>query len=187
MNYLCIDTSTNYLFLALYQDENLLNSISLNCPRNQSELLFPQLIELFKNQKITKKDLDGIVVSIGPGSYTGVRIALTMAKVIATLNPQIKLYSLNSNLLYLGNDQTGVSIIDARGNKAYIGYYNSGEFNCQMVELTEDLSNFSHYYHDANLFGYQVAPLDVIANFIDLKNQWQEVTEAKYLNPIYLK
>ena len=76
---LCMDTSSKFLVLALIQEDELIGKRCLSSWKRQSEMIFPQLTELLAECGLTPKAIDQVVVTKGPGSYTGVRIAMTVA------------------------------------------------------------------------------------------------------------
>ena len=76
-----LDSSSDFLAVGVCKDDNSkLLSTTYKCWQSQSEYMLPELEKLFIQGKIDKKDIKRIFVAIGPGSYTGVRIALTIAK-----------------------------------------------------------------------------------------------------------
>ena len=83
LNLLGIDTSTAAMTAALLTAEGTLASIRSDAERNHSIKLVPAVDELLNEHSWTEATLDGIAVGIGPGSYTGVRIAVTAAKTMA--------------------------------------------------------------------------------------------------------
>lgn len=127
MKILAIDTSNHPMTVALVDDQQLLASTTLNMVRNHSIYLMPTIDELMKRVKWRPKDLDRIVVAQGPGSYTGVRIAVTTAKVLAaTLH--IDLVGVSSLAVLAANIPTiSQSLIapffDARRGNVYGGVY----------------------------------------------------------------
>lgn len=118
MNKLIIDTSTYYLYTSVICDGNCIFNKVLYGKNNHSENLMNVIEEGLKD--IKAKELDEIIVGIGPGSYTGVRIALTVAKTLAwTLNIPLKTVS-SLDLIcsgYLTSDGVyGVSCIAKKGH-----------------------------------------------------------------------
>ncbi|MFZ2734347.1 MAG: tRNA (adenosine(37)-N6)-threonylcarbamoyltransferase complex dimerization subunit type 1 TsaB, partial [Lactococcus raffinolactis] len=87
MKLLAFDTSSQALSVSLTEDDNLLGKIDLNIKKNHSITLMPAIDFLMTNAGLQPEDLDRIAVAQGPGSYTGLRIAVTTAKTLAsTLN-----------------------------------------------------------------------------------------------------
>lgn len=87
MKILSIDTSNAPLAIALVEDKQLVAETTLNITKNHSVFLMPVIEQLMQMASWTPQQLNRIVVAKGPGSYTGVRIAVTTAKTLAsTLN-----------------------------------------------------------------------------------------------------
>ena len=79
-----MDSSTNYLYLALYSDKEI-SSFLRNGKNDHSETLVDVLDKFLKENNVTVDDITEIFVGRGPGSYTGVRISGTVAKVLALI------------------------------------------------------------------------------------------------------
>ncbi len=83
MPILAIDTATLVSSVALATVDNLLAEITLQTKKTHSELLMPHIVKLLDMAQVAKSDLKGVAVSIGPGSFTGLRIGLSTAKTLA--------------------------------------------------------------------------------------------------------
>ena len=83
MPILAIDTATLVSSVALATVDNLLAEITLQTKKTHSELLMPHIAKLMNMAQVAKSDLKGVAVSIGPGSFTGLRIGLSTAKTLA--------------------------------------------------------------------------------------------------------
>ena len=95
MKTMILDTSTNMLYIAFVDDQKVIYEIKQAGKNNHSEHFLKAIEEGLKILNLRVKDFDKIVVGIGPGSYTGLRISLTVAKIWAwTLN--IPLYTVSS-------------------------------------------------------------------------------------------
>ena len=128
MKLLAFDTSNQALSLAILEDEHLLAQTTLNIKKNHSITLMPAIDFLMNSLDMKPKDLDRIVVAQGPGSYTGLRIAVATAKTLAhTL--QIELVGVSSLLALVPEQVEGlvIPIMDARRNNVYAGFYQSGQ------------------------------------------------------------
>ncbi|MGZ7441992.1 tRNA (adenosine(37)-N6)-threonylcarbamoyltransferase complex dimerization subunit type 1 TsaB [Paenibacillus sp. TH7-28] len=80
---LAFDTSTSSLAVAVMEDGRLLAERSMHAERDHSSLLVTAIGECLDAAGLSKRDLTGIAVGVGPGSYTGIRIAVTTAKTLA--------------------------------------------------------------------------------------------------------
>ena len=128
MKLLAFDTSNQALSLAILEDEHLLAQTTLNIKKNHSITLMPAIDFLMNSLDMKPKDLDRIVVAQGPGSYTGLRIAVATAKTLAhTL--KIELVGVSSLLALVPEQVEGlvIPIMDARRNNVYAGFYQSGQ------------------------------------------------------------
>lgn len=91
---LFMDSSTNYLYLALYDEREIATHIRSG-KNDHSETLTDTLEKFLKEHGVSVDNIDEIFVGRGPGSYTGVRISGTVAKVLALIK-QKKLYSFST-------------------------------------------------------------------------------------------
>jgi len=80
---LAIDTATDFAGLALYDKNTLWAEEIWPAARNHTVEVVPHLRRMLQKVKITISELEGIAVSVGPGSYTGVRIGIALAKGLA--------------------------------------------------------------------------------------------------------
>jgi tRNA threonylcarbamoyladenosine biosynthesis protein TsaB len=83
---LAIDTSSEFSGLALYHQHSLLAQIQWASARRHSEQLLPQLDALCRLANITPPQITTVAVSLGPGSWSGVRVGISMAKGLALAN-----------------------------------------------------------------------------------------------------
>ena len=128
MKVLAFDTSSKALSLAILEDKQVLAETMINIKKNHSITLMPAIDFLMASLDWTPKDLDRIVVAEGPGSYTGLRIAVATAKTLAhTLN--IELVGMSSLLALVPRQQEGllVPLMDARRNNVYAGFYENAK------------------------------------------------------------
>ena len=83
MNILAIETATNICGAAFIKDGKCVSLVERICPRTSAEELPGMVHQVHQNSKFEWKELDGVAVSIGPGSFTGLRIGLSFAKGVA--------------------------------------------------------------------------------------------------------
>lgn len=81
-----IDTATRWLGLGLHSGTAVLAESGWKCQNNHTIELTPAIQEMLHRADLTVADLDGIAIAIGPGSYTGLRVGLAVAKGIALAN-----------------------------------------------------------------------------------------------------
>ena len=147
MKVLAFDTSSKALSLAILEDKQVLAETTINIKKNHSITLMPAIDFLMASLDWTSKDLDRIVVAEGPGSYTGLRIAVATAKTLAhTLN--IELIGMSSLLALVPRQQEGlvVPLMDARRNNVYAGFYENAkpvmpEAHLSFAEVLEKVTD----------------------------------------------
>ena len=147
MKVLAFDTSSKALSLAILEDKQVLAETTINIKKNHSITLMPAIDFLMSSLDLTPKDLDRIVVAEGPGSYTGLRIAVATAKTLAhTLN--IELVGMSSLLTLVPSQQEGVLVplMDARRNNVYVGFYENAkpvlpEAHLSFAEVLEQVKD----------------------------------------------
>lgn len=147
MKVLAFDTSSKALSLAILEDKQVLAETTINIKKNHSITLMPAIDFLMGSLDWTPKDLDRIVVAQGPGSYTGLRIAVATAKTLAhTLN--IELVGMSSLLALVPRQQEGllVPLMDARRNNVYAGFYENAkpvmpEAHLSFAEVLEKVTD----------------------------------------------
>ena len=147
MKVLAFDTSSKALSLAILEDKQVLVETTINIKKNHSITLLPAIDFLMASLDWTPKDLDRIVVAEGPGSYTGLRIAVATAKTLAhTLN--IELIGMSSLLSLVPRQQEGllVPLMDARRNNVYAGFYENAkpvmpEAHLSFAEVLEKVTD----------------------------------------------
>jgi len=127
MTVLAIDTSNYALGVALLEENQVLGEYITNLKKNHSVRIMPAIEILMSDCERVPADLTKIVVAKGPGSYTGVRIGVTIAKTLAwTLNiPLVGVSSLEILAAGTGRYFDGMvsPLFDARRGQVYTGLY----------------------------------------------------------------
>lgn len=123
---LAIDTSSYVLGVAIVEEDRVIGEHITNLNKNHSVRAMPAVDSLMKDCEIKPETLDRIVVGRGPGSFTGVRIGVTLAKTLAwSLN--VPLVGVSSLELLAANGRyfkgTISPIMDARRGQVYTGLY----------------------------------------------------------------
>lgn len=149
---LAIDTATKIGSVALYDDKiGIIGEINLYVKVNHSNVIMNAVDSLFKLSGLTIKDVDRIAVTIGPGSFTGIRIGTAIAKGLAySLKKPIVGVNELDVLATMGEERDGiiVPLIDARKERVYFSKYRYvenklvREFEYKDGELREILPEF---------------------------------------------
>lgn len=121
---LAIETATKACSVAVAQGREILGETSLFVPQVHVERLVTMIGSLLDDVRLKHADLDAIAVSIGPGSFTGLRIGLSVAKGIAfALNKKIvavpTLNAIARGASRFADAKVLVPILHARGNEFY--------------------------------------------------------------------
>lgn len=192
MKYVCMDTSHRHLVISLIEDNKTVAGCSFFSWKKQSETIFPKWMELMNNLGWNADDLNGFVITEGPGSYTGVRIAMTIAKVFCTTR-NIPLFTVSTLQLYAGVMDNAYVLLDARSNRAYVAKLNKGVFVTEpSIKLVDDIKNDlklnnCNVLGDIELIGMDNKDIDFVNNFLELKPFWKQVENIHTLVPCYLK
>lgn len=142
MKILSITTATNHLSVALNDGDKIWEKNEED-HRNHSEHLDPLINELLKENDLTLKDIDRFAVAEGPGSYTGLRIGITTAKMFASiLNKDLVGVSTLAALANGASDGLIVSELDARNKNFFAGVYRKTDG--KLKNLVPD----GHYHLD---------------------------------------
>lgn len=124
---LAIDTATKIGSVALYDDKiGVIGEINLYVKVNHSNVIMDAVDSLFKLSGLNIKDVDRIAVTIGPGSFTGIRIGTAIAKGLAySLKKPIVGVNELDVLAHMGENREDiiVSLIDARKERVYFSKY----------------------------------------------------------------
>lgn len=126
MKILGIDTSTDICGIALTEDRTLITEFRSNIKRAHAEKLIYAIDRVLSDVKLKPHEIDGIAVSIGPGSFTGLRIGLAAVKglVLATNLPVVAVPSLDALVLsarFWG--QQICPLVKAQADEAYTALY----------------------------------------------------------------
>lgn len=190
---LILDSANKELGVALAQDGTLLDEIRYEARQRQSELMIPEIENIFKKNHVNPKDVGEILVTKGPGSYTGVRIALTIAKVYGyALN--IPVYAFSSLEVLADLEKPSICLINARSNRSYFAVYEKGNAIVNDQVLTNDevikyVSEHKDYVicGETSYLDLVSENSDVLKNMFALKNDSYKVENIFKLKAVYLK
>ena len=143
---LLLDSSDQNLSVGIAKDNEVIYRSSFYAWQRQSEYMIPEIEKALKEVDITLKEIDEIALGIGPGSYTGIRIPLSIAKTLnALFNTPIK--ALSSLRIMGTSSEKYIALMNARSNRSYIGIYDLGEvvLKDQVVTNEEVLDIIEKY------------------------------------------
>ena len=182
---LFIDTSLEDVSIALIKDGKLLSKINNNIPGEHSIYVTKYIDDILKETNLSPKDVDEIIVVNGPGSFTGIRIGVTISKIFAYLE-NIRIVSITSLLAReIGmNSKYILSTIDAKHNNYYIGLYDEN-YN----KIVEKFSNIDEIEEIKTKYSPEVVDTSKeydIESIIEFTKKLPS-ENAHSVNPIYLK
>ena len=121
MNLLAFDTCLDKTYVTLYTKGEFVNKVILSNDNNyHSAYLISTIVEVLKENNLVPADLDCIATDIGPGSFTGIRACVTVARMLAQ---QLNINAIGvSSLEILSKilNSNDIVALDARKNKAYL-------------------------------------------------------------------
>ncbi|MEG0826568.1 MAG: tRNA (adenosine(37)-N6)-threonylcarbamoyltransferase complex dimerization subunit type 1 TsaB [Bacilli bacterium] len=190
-----IDSATSLATLALLKDEKIIEKIVITSSNDLSTTIFEFIEKLFFKNNIVPADIDCIYISIGPGSFTGIRIGVTIAKTFAWAR-KIKIITLSSLEIMAttsSNSKYNIPIIDARRGYVYAGIYDNNMNNImedQYIKLDDLVKKNNNkdtiFITNDNLIDGSILP-DINIEKIVLKHQFDQSLNPHMVNPNYLK
>ena len=187
-----LDSSNTNLSVGVAKDNILLDYISYEAWQRQSEYMIVELNKLLEKHNIKKEDITDVMVAKGPGSYTGVRIAITIAKTIAVaLNA--KLYAVSSLRVEKNGDFPSICLINARSNRSYVGVYQGQEIllndcimkNDEVMKYIADHPDYS-VCGDTKYLSLEGIESNTMKEMLDLKDSLESINPLS-LKPVYMK
>lgn len=198
MRVLYIDTSSDYLYSGIVINDKLVSEIKKKYEKDLSKEALPKVIELFDKAGITPQELDKIIVVNGPGSFTGIRIGITIAKTMAwALNINITPISgLTAMAISCNNDTYKMPLIDARRGYVYGAIYDKDnnkiieDSHIYLQDLLDKSKNLSEVVAITNnnininlkVLRYDPDILKIVKHYEN-----SEGINPHLVNPIYLK
>ena len=211
MKILAVDTSAVCASVAVTQDGKILSESSINTGLTHSRTLIPMIDSVLKNGEITLESIDTFACSVGPGSFTGIRIGVAAIKGLCDALgkkcvPVSTLEALAYNLV--GRNCTAVSVMDARCNQVYCAVFLiDGEevtrLTDDMALKIDDLGEMLGYYENVifvgdgaklchKALGYEKAPANCeyqrgSSVCFAAEKHLDEALDSKELLPVYLR
>ena len=214
--FLFIETTTNVCSVALSDENEIIALKESSEDRAHAKILAPFIREILDENKLETSDLDAVVLSKGPGSYTGLRIGVATAKGIAYASdiPLIAISTLRAMAYgFVQKNQHPnalfIPMIDARRMEVYSAVYDNNNKGVRAIQADIiDEKSYSEYLSNSEVYFFgDGAPKckDVItserAHFIDnfdpsaaymhhlAMDKWKnkDFEDVAYFEPFYLK
>ena len=193
---LFLDTSTSRFIVGIYKDKKEIYFDNSEANNDLSSRVLPKIKDALESVSLTVGDIDDIYVVNGPGSFTGIRVGVTIAKTLAwSLKKPIYTISELQLLASGSNSRFTIPLIDARRGYVYAGIYNKNlksQINDQYI-LLDDLKKLvkKEYKKDDILFVSYDKLEGVEKPIIDIEKLLSKVkveeVNPHLVNPNYLK
>lgn len=191
MRTMIIDTSTQLLIVSFVENEKVIFEVKQMGSNNHSDYLLDSITAGLKATQLEVKDFDRIIVGIGPGAYTGLRVSLTVAKMFSwTLN--IPLYTISSlDLLVSGKlYQDGLYAVMMKAKKGYVYgkviEVKKGQVTYLESEAFMDKPSFLQLIAKYDCQIIDEEKIDFVATNIS-DNLLTKVEDITFLEPNYLR
>lgn len=184
---LFISTFRELIEIALLKDGKMITKKEQISNRNHSIYTIPLIEEILKENEITTRDLNEIIVIDGPGSFTGVRLGITVAKMLAyTLNIKIKTIS-SIEALASGKNENKmiITITDPKGK--YFGIFDNGKLINKLSYLSKaDYESFINTnYKEYTELNDDKLDIEAIYNYSkNIETQNPHIVKARYIKGI---
>ena len=185
---LYIDVTAKVCVLSLLDAKaNVIDESITMTQNNLIDLVNPKLQELFDRNQINFTNINKIYIVYGPGSFTGVRVGVNIAKTIKSVYSDIEIYTINTlKLMSLGN---GIATLDAKGKKWFIAAYRNHEPVLELQMVTEDRKNellqeYSNYTYSPD---YEIDEVHRAQHAYQYLDHFDLVEDWINLEPLYVK
>ena len=190
---LLLDSSNTSLSVGFEKDGKLLGYSSFEAWQVQSEYMVPEIDKLMTKLGLTRRDISGVVTAIGPGSYTGVRISLTIAKIVS-LACGCPIYPVSSLRILKDGKNPSICVINARSGRSYFGVYEGEKIlaedtiktNDEVLEYIKNNSEFK-VCGNAQYLGLENIDTNICLQMISLLKVLEPAENDLAVKPVYMK
>lgn len=184
---LFIDTTNNYCYLAVSYSCKILKELRIPVNKNVTDIIVSALYQVLKDAKVKPLDLTHIIVNIGPGSFTGDKVGVAVAKAWKMFDERITIMTIDSLLLQTNQEKPNcISVIDAKSNKLYLAVYKNGkEVVAPKLISADELNKYKRKYSSLPIVKDETD--NMYHNFLKHSKSFKKVQDMKYLVPLYLK
>lgn len=193
MKTLVMDTAWKNLVVGLFEDGRQVAGSCEEAFKKQSETLFVRVEQLLDQAGWKLADVDRVVITDGPGSYTGLRIAMTAAKILGSQGG-MQVETIPTLALYAGMAPCANVLLDARGGRAYAAHIESGKVLWSGILPLEEIPAFLNdqpgvLYGEGELASQNAHPSDFLGSFQALleAGRTHPVADIDALVPVYMK
>ena len=209
MNILAFDTSTEKFSISILKNNKIVLNLSKIINKTYSKFLIPILKKSLEKSKLDVKEINYILISLGPGSFTGVRIGIAAAKglgmphkinISGFNNMDILANSINDNI----KEKRIVTIIKSKKSDYYFQVFNSKKKPIKKISFFS-INNLPSFFFKKNIVFSGDLDIELIKEIkkkkiifvykrkisnasllINLIKKKQHVNTTKSLNPLYV-
>ena len=188
-----LDSSNTKLAVGIAKNGLVLKSTIYEAWQEQSEHMIPEINKILETFNVQRDEIDDVMVAIGPGSYTGVRIAITIAKIMGYAM-QIPVYPVSSLHVLKCENKPSICIVNARSKRSYVGVYQGKNVILPDQIMTNDellayINEHPDYILCGNLayLGLNGQDTNTINEMISLKPFITPMKDSLSLKPVYMK
>lgn len=178
---LLIDTHDQDVCFILYKDGKVISNKIVKSKFKHSEIAMPSLIELLSENHINVNDIHDIICVVGPGSFTGVRIGVVIAKTLALiLNIPIRPITSLDLLAFSVESVDECTYAVSEKNGYFIAKYNNG--------VNADIKYISKSDYEEYKLNHKVNDnIDLNYDLIYFNSKKLETVNPHLVNPLYIK
>jgi len=188
-----LDSSNTQLAVGVADENKVVASIMYEAWQTQSEHMIPELDKMLTEVKVNREDITSIIVSIGPGSYTGIRIAITIAKVMATAL-HCDVFPISSLQAEKHGKTPSICLSNARSGRSYFGVYefdkvlenDSIKSNDEVLKYIKEHPEYE-VCGDTKYLGIEGYKADLIEEMFSLRKSLCKIENPMALKPVYMK
>ncbi len=185
MKRLMFDVSTNVMYVGYTRDHQLIDFSIRIAQRDHAKYLVDRIDQVLRRNRVKLEDLDEIIIGTGPGSYTGLRIAVMVGKMLA-YTKHITLRTVSS-LFFMTSGYEGkvIAAMDARRGFIFCGIYDNGE-----ILLEDGYRKLTDVYEEPISKGARMVFINDRTYEINPKRIWEKSTICKDIHaliPNYLR
>ena len=190
---LLLDSSNIKLGVAIAIDDKIIDFKYYDAWQRQSEYMMSEIEVLLNKNSIDPKNVNEIISTRGPGSYTGVRISLTIAKIWGFCR-DINVFAISSLQVLKKNNEISVCVINARSMRSYIGIYEGNKVilkdtiytNEEVKKLLDENPSYV-LCGETSYLKREGFETNIFEQMLSIKKDSKPVSEILSLKPIYLK
>lgn len=188
MNSLYIDLVSEYCAFLLIDNKNKqYKDCIIKTNKNMIDIVVNQLDNFLKDNNLDYHKLENIYLNVGPGSFTGVRAGVNIAKTILTIYNHINLYTINT--MQTLNHNNGIAILDAKGSKWYIEVRKNNELIKEVFLATNnEKEDIIKEFKDLDVYSSEnIDDIKRIKSVVNILNLFDKVEDWIELEPLYVK